>query len=380
MAAIILFRKKRQVKKFSLAFLLQPCYNTSMKVKLTALLLAAAVCLMCVPLFAGCSADVAFTLGTDGDGNKYYTVSGSGYLSSLKGEYEIPSYFGEGEDYAPVTAIAQSAFAGSSLTKVTIPDTVTEIGSAAFSYCHKLREVAFSGECKLEYLAQGMFAYCTSLQEITVPDSVTVIGPLCFYECSYLSSVTLPEGLLKIRYEAFENCSSLTEISLPSTLIMIGYLAFYNAGLTYIIIPDSVHSYTETVTGDDGTETEGTVEGIGMGAFHTCTSLKYAVIGSGVTNITSGAFGYCTALEYIYLPASLESVEGATYTTDGSLYCGHAFHNNDALTDVYYAGTAAEWETLKGNIVSDSYTYNGATYSNDALLSATVHCGSVYVG
>ncbi|MFR6424693.1 MAG: leucine-rich repeat domain-containing protein [Oscillospiraceae bacterium] len=54
-----------------------------------------------------------------------------------------------------------------SLTSVTIPDSVTSIG-----------EYAFSG--------------CTSLTSVTIPDSVTSIGECAFYECTSLTSVTIP--------------------------------------------------------------------------------------------------------------------------------------------------------------------------------------------
>lgn len=352
---------------------------------MVAAFLAVVLCVMCLPLLSGCKAGLVYTLNTDEEGNKYYVLSSSGFASSLKGELEIPEYYGEGENYAPVTEIAQQGLAGTAYTKITVPETVKTIGVAAFSYDYSLKEVVFADGIEIEEIPQGAFGYCESLQKIVVPDSVKSIGYMAFYECENLSSVILPEGLEIIYAEAFEGCQALGEITLPQTLTTIGSLAFYTSGLTEIVIPDSVRDIEITLTDengdtqldDDGNPVTSVMYGLGYAAFHTCESLTKAVVGSGVTVLRSGVFGYCPALKEIYLPAGLEEVEGAYYV-ESSFYYGHPFHNDTALTDVYYAGTEEQWKALLKKVDDTSVSSNGATYDNSALLNAQIHCETSY--
>src|SRR5215510_6472008 len=71
----------------------------------------------------------------------------------------------------PVTAIGNSVFSQkTSLTSVTIPNSVTSIGAQAF-------------------------LFCTSLKSVTIGNSVTSIGDQAFYRCISLTSVTIPNSV-----------------------------------------------------------------------------------------------------------------------------------------------------------------------------------------
>ena len=96
------------------------------------------------------------------------------------GTIEIVNYLGDKTELEipreingkPVTSIG-SAFVGSNVEKVIIPDTVTSIGYIAFS--------------KSE-----------SLKEVIIPDSVTEIGKAAFMGCKSLSSVKLSNKITAI--------------------------------------------------------------------------------------------------------------------------------------------------------------------------------------
>lgn len=331
--------------------------------KITATILATALGVACVPALAGCTnGKVKFTLSEEG--GKHYIVSFSG-LSSPSGEYEIPAYY----DDIPVTEIAAEGFANTNYSKITVPETVTKIGNAAFSYCTRLKTVEFAQDIKLEKFSHGMFGESTRLAQISIPDSVTSIDNYAFVGCTNLSSVTM-NCVETIGINAFSLCSSLEEISLPSTLTTIGELAFYNSGLKSVEIPDSV---TDSVTTDkDGNKS--TVYGLGLSSFNSCLSLESVRIGNGVKIIPSGAFGYCIALKEIYLPSSLEEVQGVYKDANGSFVYGHAFYYCTDLTDVYYDGSEEGWKKIK--ISTDNLYESGVTMDNSALMNAAKHFNS----
>ena len=342
-----------------------------MKRKFTAFIIAVVLCIACIPLFAGCNGKVGFTLQEDEEG-KYYVASVSGYAGGVKGDLIIP----EEKDGIPVKEIAQEGFAGCDLTSVTIPKSVKKIGIAAFAYNYTLQKVTFAEGCQIEEISQGMFGYCNAITEISVPDSVTSIGPMAFLNCISLNSVTA-NSVQSIGYQAFAGCTALKGITLPQTLTTIGEKAFYTSGLTGIVIPDNVHDIESDVLDengqpkldDKGNKITKITYGIGLGAFHTCVDLKYAVVGKSVQTLRSGAFGYCPAMEKVYLPKSLKSIEGI-YTENGKVPYKHAFQNCGALAEVYYEGTEEEWQALLKNVNNEPYTEKGERYDNSALINA----------
>jgi len=138
------------------------------------------------------------------------------YLNGeLVTELEIPD---------SVTSIGNYAFRNcTNLTSVTIPDSVTSIGSYAFDDCpienatmptsaissipkDKLKTVVINGGATI---SDDAFYNCTSLTSVTIGNSVTSIGNYAFSDCTSLTSVTIPDSVTIIGYYEFEYCERL---------------------------------------------------------------------------------------------------------------------------------------------------------------------------
>ena len=58
------------------------------------------------------------------------------------------------------------------------------------------------------------FGKCSTLTTISIPDSVENIAGYAFYKCKSLSEINIPYSVTTIGSSAFEDCESLTSISI----------------------------------------------------------------------------------------------------------------------------------------------------------------------
>ena len=74
----------------------------------------------------------------------------------------------------------------------------------------------------------GKKAYyeCKGLTSVSIPNSITDIKSEAFSGCTSLTNFIGGDFLTKIGYSAFENCYNLTSIVIPNTVTEIGGYAF----------------------------------------------------------------------------------------------------------------------------------------------------------
>lgn len=225
----------------------------------------------------------------------------------------------------PVTTIGNAAFRDSSVTSVTIPASVTEIGSNAFAGCTNLTSVNYIGgdwskltiqsgnpavedaakdaaneqlfdfEFILNNTAVIVISYKGTAADVTIPSRykgkpVTAINNAAFLN-SAVTSVTIPDSITSIPDAAFINCFQLTNISIPNSVTYIGYFAF-----------------------------------------NSCTSLKSITLPSSLSTISRALFSGCSQLTTIHIPVSVTSIED------------DAFAGCPSSMTVTYSGSKTQWD------------------------------------
>jgi hypothetical protein len=144
----------------------------------------------------------------------------------------------------------QNCFSEPSIsTSITIPNSVTSIGTNAFRNCDKLVSVTLPTNPSFITIGQSAFQACDVLASITIPNSVTSILTNAFFGCTHLASVTLSSTLTSIGNTAFKSCP-LTSITIPNSVTSIGTNAFQLSGLTTVTISSATATALPPQSGD----------------------------------------------------------------------------------------------------------------------------------
>lgn len=122
-----------------------------------------------------------------------------------------------------ITKIGRSFYGFKSMTSVTLPSTLKEIGDQAFANCISLTGVTIPES--VEKIGSSFWS-CEGLTEISIPGSVKTLAGSSFYSCKNLKSISIAEGLKTIGRMTFYGCKALEAITLPSTVTTIEVLAF----------------------------------------------------------------------------------------------------------------------------------------------------------
>ena len=153
-----------------------------------------------------------------------------------------------------VKSVDVCAFARcAALSAATIPDSVTSIGGGVFAGCSGLKTVNIGRGVRAlgryRWVVQagivledsGMFEGCSSLTNLTIPDSVRRIDERAFWGCECLESISIPESVTYIGSDAFHGCSNLVSVTIPNGVTNIMAKTFLGcAALSHVTMPTNV--------------------------------------------------------------------------------------------------------------------------------------------
>lgn len=134
-----------------------------------------------------------------------------------------------------IKEIAASAFEGSAIQSVTIPQGAYAVGAGAFSECENLKKVELPktmGDCE-NGLGWAAFRGCINLEEVNIPENLTGIASETFKNCRSLKSIKIPASVETILDKDFMGCYNLKDIYFESKDCSIYYNSFLlTPGLT----------------------------------------------------------------------------------------------------------------------------------------------------
>ena len=248
-----------------------------------------------------------------------------------------------------VTRIGEYAFHScSGLTSIEIPNSVIDIGATAFNGCSGLTSIIVSTNnmhyCSVDGVLfnkeqTNIIHYPRGyhIAEYVIPNSVTSIGSWAFSSCTDLTSVTIPNSVTSIGDWAFADCSGLTSIEIPNSVTSIGNCAFADcSGLTSVTIPNSVtsigYSAFEDCSGLTSIEIPNSVASIGYNAFHFCSRLKQVFFqGNSIDTISRSAFSYCSNLESVVIPDGIKVIDEYAFNMCTNLKTLHVGKDVDSI-------------------------------------------------
>ena len=164
-------------------------------------------------------------------------------------------------DGMTVVKIGNNAFReNETITKVTIPSTVTEVEVGAFSKTPNLTQVKISKN--LTNLWGSAFKE-SGLTDITIPAGVKTLTDSCLSDNPNLVTVNMTEGLEEIGNNVFANCTSLKTVFLPEGLTKLSGAAFNGCtSLESVTIPESVTDFGESFNFEGCDLTKLTIRGV----------------------------------------------------------------------------------------------------------------------
>lgn len=219
--------------------------------------------------------------------------------------------------------LASETFKNSTAIKtVNIPEGYTIVPSGCFYSAKNLEKVTLPNT--LKEIGEMSFLD-TKISSLTIPDSVTKIGRVAFASMAELKDITLSKNITEISQQLFSGDSLLESINIPSKVEKIGSSAFSSTGLRTITIPNSVKE-------------------IGYNAFSSCDKLRGTItIPSSVTTMVDGVFNYDDNIEKLIVKNTSATIGTKVLNNEKMMVVGEKYK---ATEGIKFASTKSSNENV----------------------------------
>lgn len=274
-----------------------------------------------------------------------------------------------------------TAFRASSITHLTIPESISALDNYALYYCSSLKTVIVNGvvsnignyafkECSsleeiqlkngLKHIGSYAFHGCEKIKKIELPNSTISIGSSAFMGCSELQQIILNEGLETIGDNIINECPKLHAITIPSTISIIPNNAFENcSNLTALIIKNGVKKIGEKAFRGcinlKSIDVPSSIRIIGEYAFQGCSSMINIELEHGIETIAAHSFDGCSSLAAIKIPPTVLTIGNLAFVGCSSLSEIEIEDGCESLTlgsyEESYSQLDSSTEKIMGNVI-----------------------------
>ena len=280
-----------------------------------------------------------------------------------------------------------------SVKKVVVEEGVTYLGDRLFYEDRNLTEVVFPAT-SLTTIGEGTFRACDGLTEITLPDSLTTLKRVSFYQSINLKKVVLgseKSQLTTLNDQTFTKCNALTEIVMPASIVHLeGTMStgpFHVTPLKAITYLGTVAQYKALLTGTNAAGAANAIENMNNANLLVhCTDgdYRYGQIGGGISYaITgtalvlnydgegSGLMDDFTSFDEAPWSAQAGTIDRVVVKYGVKRMGANAFSGLAGVKDVVFFGAEADWKAVE----AASGAGNEPVFSVPVSYPLTGSCG-----
>lgn len=325
--------------------------------------------------------------------------------------------------------IGQAAFSScQALQEITLPSGLTSMGNNAFYSCRNLTEVVIPDS--LTVLPDGCFNQCWNVASFTLPETVTTLGQYVLSSSS-ITEIDIPASVTSMLFDSFgwgesnmvafnvdeanpnycdvdgvlytkdrtelmrcpmgvtgefnidpackvvgpsalDGCFYITAINIPEGVETISSGAFSSTGITSIVIPSTVTSFSSPLGFCENlvtVEIYGDLDELGVGALRGLPALETVILGPNVRGYGESCFAESYALRSVTPIEGLTRIDESCFDSCQSLT---DFHIPETVT--YIGGNAFyKCSSLEGLYIPEGVTYLGMrAFAYTPITEATI--------